>query len=99
MSADIVRIDYEGLESTAAKYRHHAAEVREMERLLLRALGDLRDGGWEGRGADAFYSEMEEVVLPAVQRLIAALEDADLTTRQIARTFQSAEEEAAAPFR
>lgn len=97
MSFEIVRADYEQLSDTAVTFRHHAHETRELYHRLRRAVEALRQEGWMGRGAAAFYAEMDEEVLPAVEKLIAALEEADLTTRQIIRIFQAAEEEASGP--
>lgn len=59
----------------------------------------LRDSGWEGRGSAAFFNQMDGEVFPAVQRLEAALQDAQRVTLQIRQVIQTAEEEAAQPFR
>ena len=58
----------------------------------------LEDGGWIGRGADAFFSEMQSVVFPAVQRLESSLNDASSTTKQIAQNMQQAEQDAQSLF-
>ena len=58
----------------------------------------LQGGAWRGRGADAFYAEMKDFVLPSVGRLVAALEEACHCTRTIAERFQAAEREAGALF-
>lgn len=59
----------------------------------------LQGGGWIGRGSDAFYNEMGDSVLPAVQKLQDALESAAKTLRQAADRLKSAEQEASARFR
>jgi WXG100 family type VII secretion target len=99
MSFEIIRADYEQLGDTAVVFRHHAHETRDLLHRIRRALEELRGGGWVGQGAAAFYAEMDEEILPAIEKLILSLDEADLTTRQIARIFQIAEEEAAASVR
>jgi WXG100 family type VII secretion target len=78
--------------------------VREAE-AALRLIGQaqqfvdqLAGGAWVGRGAQAFYREMGEVVLPAANRLAKALQDASSATQRIAAAFQQAEEAAAQLF-
>jgi hypothetical protein len=59
----------------------------------------LEAGGWQGRGSTAFFNEMNGEILPAMQRLAAALDRARSVTHEIAHVVQQAEEEAARPFR
>ncbi|MFZ2488106.1 MAG: WXG100 family type VII secretion target, partial [Anaerolineae bacterium] len=63
------------------------------------SLRALQSGGWEGRGAAAFFGEMSSEVLPALNRLGAALQQAQQVTRQISSVLRAAEEEASQPFR
>jgi uncharacterized protein YukE len=58
-------------------------------------MNTLQNGDWIGQGARAFFREMDSEVLPAVQRLQAALETAARTTGEINRIMQQAEEQAA----
>ncbi|MCE7948161.1 MAG: hypothetical protein DYG88_12105 [Chloroflexi bacterium CFX4] len=58
----------------------------------------LQGGAWRGRGADQFYAEMNADVLPAVERLVKALEEACHCTGTLAERFQAAEREAGALF-
>ncbi len=53
---------------------------------------------WVGRGAQAFYREMGEVVLSAANCLAKALQDASSATQRIAAAFQQAEEATAQLF-
>lgn len=97
---DIVQVDYEELESVAARFHQQSGAVeQQMHGSLLRAYNGLRDGGWVGRGAEAFFAEMDNEALPAVRRLVEVLSSASETTRQVAGIFQHADQEASAPFR
>jgi WXG100 family type VII secretion target len=55
----------------------------------------LQAGDWIGQGAMAFYQEMDDSVLPTLQRLINALDTAANTTLQVSRLMQEAESQAA----
>ena len=53
-----------------------------------------RGGDWIGQGARAFYQEMEQEVLPSLQRLANAIKLARQVTLQISRIVKEAEEAA-----
>lgn len=97
--ADIIRADYEALEKVAAGFGQHSDAVEQMLQTVIRSMSKLQDGGWIGRGAEAFFKEMESETLPAVRRLVDALAQASQATSQIGDIFRSAEEEASSPFR
>jgi uncharacterized protein YukE len=59
----------------------------------------LQDKGWIGAGADAFFDEMESLVLPAQVRLEQALERAGQITQEISDFVHTAEEDASGLFR
>jgi WXG100 family type VII secretion target len=81
-----------------ACFSQHATTTTHLLNALQRQVDQLASGGWRGRGADAFYAEMKDWVLPAVDRLVKALEEACRCTETLAERFQAAEREAAALF-
>lgn len=97
--ADEIRANYDELEQVASRFNGQSQSVEEMLQKVRGAMEKLADGGWIGRGADAFFAEMEGEVLPAVKRLVEALGNAAQTTGQIAQDMQQAEEEASSLFR
>ena len=96
---DRIEADYDVLEQLAAKFETRAAVIQQTTQTIMSGVDGLRNGGWIGRGSDAFYSEMQGDVLPAVQRLQQALEKAGQTTKQVNQIMKAAEEEACTPFR
>ncbi|MEM7800645.1 MAG: WXG100 family type VII secretion target, partial [Chloroflexota bacterium] len=48
-------------------------------------------GQWVGFGYDSFASEMDEDILPALKRLIAALENGQTQMTTVARQFEETE--------
>lgn len=94
MNQDTIQIDYEQLQDIAQRWQNEAEMQRELTQRLQNMVSNLQKS-WQGRGADAFFQEMEALVLPAMTRLYAALDDGGQLTRQIIDIFQVAEEEAA----
>ena len=95
MPAPTVRSDHEGLGRVALEFNSNAAATRTWLLRLRSCVGTLQAGDWIGRGAQAFFREMDTEVLPSVQRLQSALEAAARTTVQIGRVMQQAEDDTA----
>ena len=98
MPAPIIQAQYEILDDIAGRFQRQSELTTQQAERLRRVVEGLQDGGWVGRGAKSFFDEMEKDVMPAVQRLIYALSQAQSTTLQIAQILREAEEEAALPF-
>lgn len=96
--SDKIQVEYDTLEEIAKILLQQADEIEAMRRQLTYRYGDLRDGGWIGGGADAFFDEMHGEVLPAWRRLEDALDKACFTTRQMIELFYSAEIDSAEQF-
>lgn len=96
--ADKVQADYEQLGQVSSQFGNQSQVIQELMQKVRSSMQQLEDGGWIGRGADAFFSEMQSVLLPAVQRLESSLNDASSTTKQIAQNMQQAEQDAQSLF-
>jgi WXG100 family type VII secretion target len=96
---DRIEADYDQLEQIASRFGNQAQEMQQMMQNVRSSMGNLESGGWEGRGSEAFFAEMNSEVLPASERLQQALEEADRVTRMIMQMVQQAEEEASSVFR
>ncbi len=99
MGADIIQAQYDQLAAVAQRFGAQAEACASIQQQLLQRMQPLEQGGWQGRGRNAFLAEMSSAVLPAVQRLIGALQSGQQTTRQIGDLIYRAEEEASRPFR
>ena len=97
--AEEIRVEFEKLDEIAGCFDRQSDAVAQMHQRLLAAMNKLEDGGWIGRGSEAFFAEMEGEILPAVRRLIDALKLAHQVTNQISETLQNADEEASSRFR
>jgi WXG100 family type VII secretion target len=99
MSSPRVRADYDSLAAIARLFGQEAANARQTLRHLRRQMDVLQSGDWIGRGATAFYHEMNGAVLPSLQRLVIALETAERVAAKISQIMRAAEEEASTIIR
>lgn len=95
MPSSVVRADYDALKSMSQAFGQNAGEARQSLQRLKSQLDVLQGGDWVGQGATAFYSEMNGSVLPTLNRLTRALEEAQRITLQISQVMKAAEDEAA----
>jgi len=97
--SDEIRADYDQLEQVASRYANQSQAIQQMLQKVRGSMDKLEDGGWIGRGSDAFFQEMHSEVLPAVQRLQDVLDEASQVTKAIVALVKGAEEEASSVFR
>lgn len=98
MGALIIQAHYERLEQIAATFGAHAQRSAELRARLAQQADALVDSAWQGEAAQRFHAEMSRELLPALQRLAEALDEAQRVTLQIRDIIRAAEEEAAALF-
>jgi uncharacterized protein YukE len=53
----------------------------------------LRGGGWKGKGAEKFYQEMDDVVLPALKRAHMSMDTAGDRLRKMADQMKAMEDQ------
>lgn len=95
MPAPRIRADYDQLRRIASLFGRESQQMEGMLRRVRNQVETLKSGEWVGKGANVFYREMSNDVLPSLSRLAKALEQAQRTTAMINRIMKSAEEEAA----
>jgi WXG100 family type VII secretion target len=94
-----IRADHDQLKTIAAQFGRQEHAVRTTLRRLQKTMEELQSGGWKGRGADSFYKEMDERLLPAFLRLEEAFSEAQKITIKIIQIAEQAEEECANLFK
>lgn len=99
MAAPIIQAQYQTLQDISGRFAKQSEQTLSMISQLQDHLRALQDGGWIGRGADGFFREMNNEVLPATRRLADALSESQAVTLQIIQVLREAEEEAAQPFK
>ncbi|HPH96605.1 MAG TPA: WXG100 family type VII secretion target [Anaerolineaceae bacterium] len=93
-----ITLHYPTLEDAAFRFERRSADMDELRQHLLARMEQLR-GGWMGDAADAFFFEMDESILPALRRLIVALQAGHDVSYRIMETMREAENNAAHLFK
>ncbi len=94
MSSPKVRADHEVLAALAQRFETESNDTRQTLHQLQSRMEVLQGGDWIGKGAQAFYREMNGDVLPALKRLGNALEAAQRALKAISQLMREAEDEA-----
>ena len=67
-----VQLNYEELRAVVKKFRNEGEDIVQLHSTMRDRVHDLHKD-WVGEGADKFFSEMENDLLPALTRLAGAL--------------------------
>lgn len=94
MPAVIIRCDYDGVSQMSQMFRQNGSDLEQVNRKLKAAQETLEGGDWIGKGATAFYNEMNNDVNPAMKKLAAAMEEASRIVQQAGQIFEQADDEA-----
>lgn len=98
MPAPKIQCAYDGLAQLAEAFSREAWDTEASLTRIVNLVDQLRDGGWEGQGAAAFYAEMDDLI-PKVKKMINALELANTQIRATNDTFQATDSDLANAFK
>jgi WXG100 family type VII secretion target len=90
----IISIKYDGMQSTAQQFEEAAGKVKKMQGEIQQQIDVLKKGSWLSEAANRWYGEMDNDVLPGVQRLHEAYMRSSQVCREIGKMMEQAEEEA-----
>ena len=96
--ANEVQANYEQLNSLADIFENLGEETKSVLDQVVQQMDVMKGGAWIGDNANAYYEGMEQELIPGTTRLVAAMARAAEATREVARTFEQAEEEASSVF-
>jgi len=88
----VVRASHDELPKIAKTFGSESGHVKSTVDRLNRVIQVLEGGDWIGEGANTFFNEMRSVVMPAMLRLMQALEMGASVTKQISRIVEEIEE-------
>jgi WXG100 family type VII secretion target len=97
--SDEIQANYDELEQISSQFSNQAQNIQAMQQKVRGSYAKLLDKGWIGAGANAFFDEMDSLIMPSQERLQDALEQAGQVTRTIAESVKQAEEDASGLFR
>jgi len=91
--AKIRKLNYDDMNSIVGKFKTEAQEIDGLLKQTKGKVESLHNNQWVGQGSEKFFSEMESLVLPAVSRLVDALNHAADIAQKIADTIRRFDEE------
>lgn len=93
-----IHLNYDELGTIVKKFRNEGEDIVQMNLKMRDRVHNLHKD-WVGEGADKFFSEMENDVLPALSRLAGALFYAQDVLHKIIKTLQTFDEDTAGYFK
>lgn len=99
MPAATIRSDQDELAKIGQSFSKASDAIAGVNQKIKSSQDTLEGGDWIGRGASAFFKEMNGDVNPAMKRLETSLGEAARTLNQIAKLMKQAEDEASGWFR
>lgn len=91
MPAPRIRGDYDQLQNIAKMFARNAQQLQKTSKKLQRNINELQSGGWVGQGANKFYQEMSNDVMPSMNRLARSMNSASRVTIKILKLFKEVE--------
>lgn len=98
MPAATVRADHDELAKISQSFSKASSAVAGVNRKIKSSQDTLEGGDWIGKGANAFFKEMNGEVNPAMKRLETSLAEAARITSQIAKVMKQAEDDSSRLF-
>jgi WXG100 family type VII secretion target len=98
MMMSVLQVNYDELSQIAELFRDDGDDLAQIYSRLMKEMQALQHD-WVGEAADAFFAEMEEVLLPALRRTYEAMYLSNDVTRKIVKLIHDADEETGGFFK
>lgn len=95
MPARKIQVEYDDIARLARRMDDEGADSQALMQRIRTLVSRLEGGGWLGQGAERFYDEMYDEVLPALNRLVEALQLTADTMRHVSFLLGDAEQDGA----
>ena len=69
-----IQYQYDQLEAVIRELQDLSSDLQQTASRVMQKKNALQGGGWKGQGANRFYEEMDQVVLPAMKRAHVAMD-------------------------
>ncbi len=92
--SDTIQVDYQALRKLAQKFEEQHQKMHRLAHELTHTVQNLKRGGWISDAANDFYRDMDNNLLPRLNRLERALHSSATKTEEIGRIMRGGEEEA-----
>jgi WXG100 family type VII secretion target len=97
--AEKSEVNYEQMANIVNKFNNEAEGINQLLNQTRGRVEGLHGNGWVGRGSDQFFQEMEQLVLPAMGRLVQALHAAAGAADNIVKIYRNAEDQGQSVFK
>jgi len=91
--AEKTELNYDQVQGFVKSFKAEADDIQALAKDTSSRANALHGDGWVGQGADKFIEEMNGEILPAMERLVQALNTASEMAQKISETYSQAEEE------
>ena len=95
MAAPRIRIEYDSMNQISKRFSRQSEGIGSLNQRVASQVEVLRGGDWVGQGANVFYQEMDDEILPALKRLSAVLGMGDRVTQGLIQVMHDTDEELA----
>lgn len=96
--ADLFQVQYEELKKIQSQIDAEANNIMQIQKQITGQVNALRSGMWVGDSANAFYTEMDGLILPGIDRLQQALSRFSQEVNRIHTNISQAEQTARGRF-
>lgn len=93
MPAIKIKIEFDKVDTIASAFSEQSDAVKQMNSNLSSKIDKLRSGHWVGVGADKFYQEMDQTIMPSLKRLESALGRGSEASKKISQKMHSTEDQ------
>ena len=97
--AEKSEVNYEQMANICKKFKSEADGNQSTFNQTRSRVEGLHGNGWVGRGSDQFFQEMEQLVLPAMNRLVEALHLAGAAADNMIKIYRNAEDQGQSVFK
>lgn len=98
MANSIISVNYDELTQIAKQFHSESEQYTELHAQTRQRAEALRNE-WQGDAAQAFFREMDDKLLPSIQRVSGALLSSETVLKQIIQIIHDADEETASYFK
>jgi len=91
-------VNYDEMRSISAHFKTMAENISDLAKTTNAKVADLHEDKWIGRGSDKFFQEMDQLVKPALAKLVQALDLTAVVAEDIVKIISQADEEVKSSF-
>ncbi len=86
------RCEYPAMQAISKQFQSEQTDIQNLLNQTKSKVETLHGNLWQGDAADKFFEQMENTILPSMNRLVSALGRASEVTQKVSDTIQQADE-------